>query len=73
MDTDTPAWAKADIMGLCGHFIGQEQHGGPQRSGPVSHLLDYRVKEHTAETGSLLMLFNGNSRKRKHLNPACHT
>lgn len=28
MDTDTPARGKADIMVLCGHLIGHEQHGG---------------------------------------------
>lgn len=48
MGTDTPAQGKAEIMVLCGHLIGPEQHGGPQRSRSVSHL-DYRVKGHPVE------------------------
>lgn len=46
-------------MVLCIHLIGQEQHGGPQKSRSVSHLLHFQVKKHPAEIGSLLMLLNG--------------
>lgn len=46
-------------MVLCIHLIGQEQHGGPQKSRSVSHLLHFQVKKHPAEIRSLLMLLNG--------------
>lgn len=49
MGTDIPAEGRAEIMVLCDHLIGPEQHGGPQRSRSVSHFLDYRVKGHQAE------------------------
>lgn len=63
MDTDTPAEGKAEIMVLCGHLIGPEQHGCPQRSRSVSHYLYYRVKGHPALRQIILDVFNGNRRK----------
>lgn len=48
MGTDIPAEGRAEIMVLCGHLIGPEQHGGPQRGRSVSHSLDYEVKGHPA-------------------------
>lgn len=65
MGTDIPTQEKAEIMVLCGHLIGPERHGGPRRSRSVSHFLDYRVVGRAAESGSHLMLFNGNRGKRK--------
>lgn len=68
MDTDTPAEGKAEIMVLCGHLIGPEQHGCPQRSSSVSHFLDYRVKGHSAVRQITLDVFNG-SKGKTHKTP----
>lgn len=46
----------------------------PQRSGSVPHLLHYRVKEHTAEKGSLVRLCNRRKGENmKYLNPISDT
>lgn len=65
MGTDIPTQEKAEIMVLCGHLIGPEQHGGPRRNRSVSHFPDYRVVGRAAESGSYLMLLMENRGKRK--------